>query len=377
MLKKVLVVDDERGVRESMRMLLKDYYQVAVAASGSEAIAVLKDVQPDVVLLDLRMPDMSGIDVLQSIKAIDPNIEVILVTAYATVDTARKALRLGAFDYLTKPFDPQELESIVRRGLERRIDTLRRSATLEAIQQDYRTLRQEVELAKHQMHTHVRDTIYALLMSLELRDAYSGKHSMAVLWLVDQFALQLGITPEERNRTRRAALVHDLGKIGIPEDILNKPEPLSPADQQVMHTHPRLSEEIITNVEALADLGPIVRAHHERWDGNGYPDGLSDEAIPWQSQVLAICDTVHAMSSERCYRSRLPEHIIRRELAAQRGRQFNPAYVDAMLAGTLISDIHSAENAGKMVLTSQQIRQVLGEPTPPEPGISTLLATLL
>jgi len=367
MLKKVLVVDDERGVRDSIRMLLKAKYEVSVAASGTEAVTQLAEIQPEVVLLDMRMPDMTGIEVLQRIKAIDPSIEVILVTAYATVDTARKALRLGAFDYLTKPFDPQELESIVQRALERRTDNLRRSATLEAIQQDYRTLRQEVEMAKHQMVTHVRDTIYALLMSLELRDAYSGQHSMAVLWLADQFAIKLDLSPEDRNRLRRAALVHDLGKIGIPEDILNKPEPLSPSDQQIMQTHSRLSEEIITNVEALADLGPIVRAHHERWDGNGYPDQLVGDAIPPHSQMLAICDTVHAMSSVRCYRSRLPEHVIRRELMAQRGRQFKPEFVDAMLACTLISEIHQAENSGNMVLTSQQIRLVLGEQIPGEP----------
>ncbi len=216
MLKKVLVVDDERGVRESMRMLLKDDYQVSIASNGRDAIALLGKVQPDVVLLDLRMPDMNGIDVLQSIKAVDPNIEVILVTAYATVDTARKALLLGAFDYLTKPFDPRELQSIVRRGIDHREDTLRRTASLEAILQDYRALRQEVEMDKFQILNHVRDTIYALLMTLEMRDAYSGQHSMAVLWLVDQFTIILGIHPEERNRLRRAALVHDLGKIGIP-----------------------------------------------------------------------------------------------------------------------------------------------------------------
>ncbi|MHB9130158.1 MAG: HD domain-containing phosphohydrolase [Armatimonadota bacterium] len=358
---KVLVVDDERGVRESIRMLLKDQFDVTLAVNGRDAITKLAEVNPDIVLLDLRMPDMSGIEVLQNVKAKDPHIEVILVTAYATVDTARKALRLGAFDYITKPFNPHELEGIVRRGIERRLDALRRSATLEAIQQDYHTLRKEVEMAKHQMATYVRDTVYALLMSLELRDAYSGQHSMAVLWLVDQFSQQLGLTTEDRYRVKRAALVHDLGKIGIPEDILNKPEPLTPTDRQTLQQHPVLSAEIISNVEALADLAPIVRAHHERWDGTGYPDALKGNDIPWHAQVLAVCDVVHAMSSDRCYRSRLPEREIRRELLAQRGRQFKGEYVDAMLASNLITDIHTAEDAGQMVLTSQQIRQVLDE----------------
>lgn len=358
---KVLVVDDERGVRESIRMLFKTSYEVSLACNGTEALAKLAEVQPDVVLLDLRMPDMSGIEVLQNIKAKDPHVEVILVTAYATVDTARKALRLGAFDYITKPFNPQELDGIVRRGIERRLDVLRRSATLEAIQQDYQSLRKEVDMAKHQMATHVRDTIYALLMSLELRDAYSGQHSMAVLWMVDHFAQQLNLSAVDRGRLKRAALVHDLGKIGIPEDILNKPEPLTPADLAVMQQHPILSAEIIGNVEALANLAPIVRAHHERWDGRGYPDRLAEDEIPWQAQVLSLCDTVHAMSSDRCYRARLQESVIRRELQAQRGRQFRPAYVDAMLEGSLIADIFRAEDSGKMVLASQQIRLVLDE----------------
>lgn len=361
MQKKVLVVDDERGVRESIRMLLKDQYDVALASNGKEAIAQLIDTHPDVVLLDLRMPDMSGIEVLQNIKAQDPHVEVILVTAYATVDTARKALRLGAFDYITKPFNPFELEAIVRRGVERRMDVLRRSATLEAIQQDYQSLRQEVDMAKHRIATHVRDTVYALLMSLELRDAYSGQHSMAVLWLTDQFSQLLGVSPEERSRLKRAALVHDLGKIGVPEEILNKPEHLTPAERAAMQQHPILSAEIISTVEALADLAPIVRSHHEQWGGKGYPDGLAGEEIPWQSQVLALCDTVHAMSSTRCYRARLPEHTIRTELLAQRGHQFKPEYVDLLLTSTLITEIHQAEDSGKTVLTRQQIRQVLDE----------------
>lgn len=356
---KVLLVDDERGVRASMRMLLKDKYELGQAANGAEALEQLVQFRPDVVLLDLRMPDMSGIEVLQHIKAHDSYIEVILVTAYATVDTARKALLLGAFDYLTKPFNPQELESIVKRAFEHREEALERTAALAAIQQDYKSLLSEVESAKTRMATHVRDTIYALLMSLELRDAYSGQHSMAVLWLVDRFSAHLKISEAERHNLRRAALVHDLGKIGVPEIILNKPDPLTASDRAALQLHPILSADIISKVEALADLVPIVRSHHEYWDGNGYPDGLRGAEIPWQSTILAICDTVHAMSSNRCYRARLPEHIIRKELLAQRGRQFNSDYVDAMLASTLIQEIHKAEDDGMTVLTRQQIRDVL------------------
>ena len=358
-LKKVLIVDDERGVRESIRMFLKGSYEVKTAANGTEAMACLIEMQPDIVLLDLRMPDMSGIEVLKNIKSIDPTVEVIIVTAYATVDTARKALRLGAFDYITKPFNPQELITIVQRGIERRLDGISRTETLEAIKQDYQSLRSEVDLAKLRIVNHVRDTIYALLMSLELRDAYSGQHSMAVLWLVDQFSAHLGIGAEDRDRLKRAALVHDLGKIGVPEEILNKPGSLSASDLVSLQQHPVLSAEIISKVEALEDLAPIVRSHHERWDGTGYPAHLAGDAIPWQAQVLAVCDTVHAMSSNRCYRARLPEMMIRKELLAQRGRQFNPIYVDAMLATTLIPEIHQAEDTGITILTRQQIRQVL------------------
>lgn len=356
---KVLIVDDERGVRASMRMLLKEKYELCQAANGTEALEQMVQFRPEVVLLDLRMPDMSGIEVLQGIKAHDSDIEVILVTAYATVDTARKALLLGAFDYLTKPFNPQELESIVKRAFEHRKESLERTASLAAIQQDYQSLLGEVESAKLQMATHVRDTIYALLMSLELRDAYSGQHSMAVLWLVDRFSAHLKISEIERHNLRRAALVHDLGKIGVPEIILNKQEPLTASDRAALQLHPILSADIICKVEALADLVPIVRSHHEYWDGNGYPDGLRGTDIPWQSTILAICDTVHAMSSNRCYRARLPEHIIRKELLAQRGRQFNSDFVDEMLSSTLIQEIHKAEDDGMTVLTRQQIRDVL------------------
>lgn len=358
---KVLVVDDERGVRESIRILLKWQYEVTLAMNGRDAIAKFPQVNPDVVLLDLRLGDMNGIDVLQNIKSQDPDVEVILVTAYASMETARKALHLGAFDYITKPYDLNELQKMVALGVERREKTRRNSVIMETIQHDLTTLRREVESAKSRISLHVRDTIFALLTSLEMRDAYSGQHSMAVLWLADHFAQFLGLPTEARVRLKRAALVHDLGKIGIPEDILNKPDPLSGNDLLTMQHHPVLSAELISTVGALSDLAPIVRAHHERWDGQGYPDKLSAEQIPWEAQILAICDAVHAMSGDRCYRTRLPEHVIRRELIAQRGRQFKPEFVDMMLASTLIREIYQAEDAGTMVLTPQQIRQVLDD----------------
>ncbi len=359
--KKVLVVDDEHGVRESIRMLLKYGYNVTLAINGADAIAKFPHVKPDVVILDLKMPDMSGIEVLQHLKLCDPAVEVILLTAFATVDTARKALVLGAFDYLTKPPNPRELEDIITRAIERREATMRHSETLESISREFQVLREEVEGAKLRMATHVRDTVYALLMSLQLRDAYSGHHSMAVMWLVDRFSVRLGLTSAERTSIRRAALVHDLGKIGLPEEILNNPESLASSDIVVMQSHPILSAEIISNVEALADLVPIVRAHHEHWDGHGYPHQLSGDQIPWQAQILALCDTIHAMSSNRCYRTRLPDSVIRRELEAQIGRQFNPGYTEAILMTTLIEEIYHVEDNGQTILTSQQVRQVLDE----------------
>jgi putative two-component system response regulator len=361
MLSKVLVVDDEHGVRESIRMLLKGSYDVTLAINGHDAIAKLPQVQPEIVLLDLRMPDMTGIEVLEALKTLDPSVEVILVTAYATVDTARKALRLGAFDYITKPFNPAELDAIVRRAIEHRNEQLLRSAKLEAMEQGYLSLRREVEEAKTQLATHVRDTVFVLLRSLEVRDAYSGQHSMAVLWLVDQFAAYLGMSATARQEIRRAALVHDLGKIGIPEDILNKPGPLIASEWAAMKNHPVLSSEIICSVEALSSLAPIVRAHHERWDGTGYPAGLAGDEIPTAAQVLAICDTVHAMSSDRCYRTRLPEAVVRRELLDQRGRQFNADLVEALLASPLLSEVTLAIENGKLTFNSEQVREVLGE----------------
>ena len=358
-LKRVLIVDDERGVRESIKMLLKSSYEVDLATSGTEAISKLVEFKPDVVLLDLRMPDMNGIEVLQNIKNLDKDVEVILVTAYATVDTARKALRLGAFDYLTKPFNPHELETIVSRGIERRDDVLTRSATMEAIQHDYQSLRSEVDTAKMRIATHVRDTVYALLMSLELRDAYSGQHSMAVLWLVDQLSEHLKIGTKDRYILMRAALVHDLGKIGVPEEILNKFTPLTAEERRELQQHPVLSAEIISTVAALSDLVPIIRAHHENWDGSGYPDGLAGDEIPWQAQILSICDAIHAMSSNRSYRKRLPESAIRNELQTQSGRQFNPEYVKLLLSLPLIGQIYQTEDNGKNVLSKEQILEVL------------------
>lgn len=358
---KVLIVDDERGVREAIRMLLKEKYHVATAASGTEGIASVSTFLPDVVLLDLRIPDIPGIEILRHIKSHDPLIEVILVTAYATMETARKAVRLGAFDYITKPFNPTELEAIVERAYQKRADELVRLAMLESYQQNYQSLRAEVDEAKNQIITHAHETIYALLTSLELRDKYSGQHSMAVLQLVDQFCRMTGTNHEDRLRLKRAALVHDLGKIGISEDILNKPEPLLPSERQAMQQHPILSVEIISNVQVLADLVPIVRSHHERWDGGGYPNHLRGEEIPREALILALCDTIHAMSSKRCYRGSLPTDHIIRELRDQRGKQFNPDDVDAIIDTDIITDVFLYEKMDELTLTSQNVRLVLNE----------------
>ncbi len=366
MRKKILVVDDERDSCEPIGLLLAPEYTVQLAFTGKDALLRFTEDPPDVVLLDLKMPGMDGLDVLRQLKHRDPDVEVIMLTGYASMETVRHALVLGAFDYLIKPPSLRELQDCIARAVIRRVANLQRAALLVSLQHDHQTLTRELEQARVRMISQVHETVYALLKSLQLRDAYSGYHSMAVMWLINRFAWQLHLTHEERTHLRCAALVHDLGKIALPEDILNKPEPLLPSDIEILQSHPLLSVEIISSVAALAELVPTVRAHHEQWDGQGYPDHLVGEAIPWQAQLLALCDTVHAMSSTRCYRARQPESLIRRELDLQRGRQFNPDYVDAMLACSLIEEIVQAESQGATLLSAQQIRQVLdgNEPTP-------------
>jgi HD-GYP domain-containing protein (c-di-GMP phosphodiesterase class II) len=198
-----------------------------------------------------------------------------------------------------------------------------------------RIVADQIERAQQQARTHALElqagATSTLLAAVGARDGYTGEHSRAVLELAVAVADRLGLDEAALDQVRQAALLHDVGKIAIPDDILNKPGPLTPEEWEVMRTHPIISEGIATDAGGLEQLAPVLRAEHERWDGAGYPDGLAGEQIPLASRITFVCDAYHAMTSDRPYRAALPLDAAREQIAAGAGTQFCPSSAQALL----------------------------------------------
>jgi putative nucleotidyltransferase with HDIG domain len=328
---RVLIVDDELGPRESFRMILGGKYDLDILESGLEAVRRIERQEPDIVLLDIKMPEIDGIEVLSRIKANHPHVEVAMITAYATLDTAKRAIDLGAMGYLTKPFSREEVEELVERGIERRRRWESAERQIADLQAQTQALAEELERMQGQLKTDYQQTVTTILKLLEARDEYTGHHCMAVGRMVRDLASAFEFPADTIEVLEQAAVVHDLGKMKTPEHILRKPGPLDADEWVILRQHPILSAELISEAKFLEPVIPAVRHHHERHDGSGYPDGLAGTAIPLPARIISVCDSIHAMASHRPYRDALaPERIIE-ELLRARGSQFDPDVVNLAL----------------------------------------------
>ncbi len=304
---KFLIAEDEPAVRSLIQSVLeeRDYRDISVAPDGQEAMDRLTALRPDILITDLKMPRMDGEELSRRALKIQPDLTILVTTGNGTIESAVRMVQNGVFDYITKPFSIDTLLARVERGVER----TRSLAELHG----------------------VREVIEALMAALESKDIYLKGHSRRVSRLCGFMATKLG-WPRKRVRLLEcAALVHDVGKIGIREDVLNKPGPLTSSEMDLMRRHPQVSREILRPVTYLQEALPDVLHHHERYDGGGYPDGLAGEAIPIGARIISICDSYDAMASDRAYRAAMPEDEIRKVLMRLRGSQFDPALVDLFL----------------------------------------------
>lgn len=311
----VLVVDDDDLARETLRFVLEDGgYLVHTAASGAEALRVLERERIDVVLSDIFMPGMNGFDLLQQMRERAPDVPVILITGYGNIEMAREALRRGASDFITKPYNAHEVPIVIERNLMRHsllVDQMRHYENV--VQKSYRA------------------TLDALLAALNIRDTETEGHSERVAAYTMAMATRLGLSAQELHAIELGALLHDIGKIGVPDSILYKPGPLTPEEWEVMKQHPVIGYQMCVKVEALRPAAPIVLHHHERWDGKGYPHGLAGEAIPLGARIFAIADALDAMTSDRPYRKALSFAQARDEIVRCSGQQFDPHMVELFL----------------------------------------------
>lgn len=344
---KLLIVDDEQVIREILTERLSQAgYVCEAAVNAPDALARMRDRGPfSLVLSDIDMPGETGISLLQKIKATDPDVEVVMVTGVVDVDTAVQTIRLGANDYITKPFNLDEVVLTVERTLEKQrlvrenreyqhaleVKVEERTAEVRRKSAEVERLYKELKTAFEQIRSTYDTTLEALMEALDMRDTETQGHSRRVSEYTVTVARQLGVTEPELTQVRWGALLHDVGKIGVPDAILRKPGKLTPEEWIEMRKHPELGRRILSTIKFLDGAIPIVYCHQERFDGTGYPRGLQGEQIPLGARIFAVVDTLDAMTMNRPYRKALPYETAYEEVVRFSGTQFDPRVVEAFL----------------------------------------------
>jgi len=354
----ILVVDDDLGPRESLRMILKPVYPVLTADTGLEALQIIKTRKVDLVTLDLRLPGIPGIEVLKEIKKTNADVEVIIVTGFGSLTTAVEALRYGAMDFISKPFNVAEILSIVTKSMERRSfnlkikDLLQRVKTqhllglegggeaLENLEKSllapppgWQTPGKPSEplfppdfVPRPRVAVDCMDFFKVLVYILESKEPYTCGHSERVSFYAEILAQDLNLSSEERSSLQLATLLHDIGKIGLSNRLLEKAH-LSQGESLDIRRHPIQGVHLIEALSFPPAVTAAIRHHHERWDGKGYPDGLAEKEIPLLARIINLADSYDAMTTDRPYRSGLACPNVQEEILKNSGAQFDPEIV--------------------------------------------------
>ena len=351
----LLIVDDERGPRESLRMILSGSYDITTAENGTDALDLIRTTAIDLVTLDLNMPGMKGDELMRTIRAEFPQTEIIIITGCSSIETAVEGIRHGVFDYLTKPFDVVQVTASVQRAIERRQGRSRMSGLLDELG---RILESEGEADR--LHAHLETTQLApgalraliepetkgsrrkrgeldaprtieflevLAETIESHDLFMRGHARRVAFYADVLAGALCLSLDERKQIRIAAFLHDIGKVGTPRGVLAGDVIPDPERGKAVHSHPTIGERLLLPLDLDASISTIVRHHHERFDGAGYPDGIAGEDIPLAARIICITDAFDAMSCERPYRPARTREEALEELIRESGKQFDPNLV--------------------------------------------------
>jgi len=332
---RILIVDDEQAYVDLLARFLQSigYRNVRTTTSPFDVAQLVIDFDPDLILLDLRMRGMDGIAVMQQLEPYTSRfyLPILVLTGDISEEAKRASLSSGARDFLNKPFDLTEVRLRIENLLETRFLHLE-------LQEQNALLEQRVRERTRELEDTRKEVLERLSIVADYRDDATGRHTRRVSALSGALARRLGIDEAEAETLRLASALHDIGKIGIPDDILLKPGPLLPEEAALMRTHTLIGARMLAGSRSrlLQVAETIAQGHHERWDGTGYPQGLSGEQIPLAARIVCLADFVDALGSDRPYRSAWDPANVREEVGHQRGRQFDPAVVDAYFA--LIED---------------------------------------
>ncbi len=320
MKKIILIVDDDRLTLSTAQNLLGDEYKVVAVNSGRQAYKYLERHVPDLILLDINMPEISGFEVMKSLQADERwrKIPVIFLTADRSVETEIECFRVGAYDFISKPFEPQIMMSRIKSTIE-----------LDGYRKD---LQRRLDEKTKEMERVTIQAIMTVANTVDAKDDYTKGHSMRVAAYSEILAQRLGWSEEDIQNIYYVAMLHDVGKIGVPDAVLNKPFKLTDLEFRLIKGHTIMGAEILKDFKMFPNVSIGAKYHHERYDGKGYPEGLKGESIPLVARVIGLVDSYDAMTSNRVYRRRLNDNIVMEELEKGKGSQWDPELVDIFVA---------------------------------------------
>jgi putative nucleotidyltransferase with HDIG domain len=330
---KILVVDDEEAIREVISTLLEAQgYACTVCSNGRLALEAFRRDSFDLVLSDIVMPEMDGLKLLGELRQEDPDVPVIMVTAMHDISIALEAIRAGAYDYILKPFEKDQLHLSVRRALEHRQLVIENRTYQSDLEHLVAERTQQLSIALQDLEQSYDYTLEALGGALDAKDAETEGHCQRVTAFTITIAKAMDVDKGLLRQFARGAFLHDIGKMGVPDQILRKPGPLTPEEREIMRKHCAIGFAVLERIPFLKEAAEIVLSHQECFDGSGYPRGLKGEEIPLGARIFAVADTLDAMISDRPYRKALPITAARDEIRRYSGTQFDPQVVKVFLA---------------------------------------------
>ena len=316
----VVVDDDVMNLKMAGTILSKHNMRVTALKSGAALLDYVKTNRPDLILLDIRMPEMDGFETMTLLKEVlpaDESIPVIFLTADENRESETRGLELGAMDFIKKPFVPEVLVLRVRHTIE----LVRLQRNLEA----------EVEKKTQENEALSLHVVQTLAQAIDAKDTYTNGHSGRVAEYSKEIAKRYGYSVKQQDEIYMMGLLHDVGKIGVPDAVINKPGRLNDEEFEQIKKHPVLGDKILKKIREMPKLAIGARWHHERYDGTGYPDGLAGKDILEEARIIAVADSYDAMTSNRSYRGFLPQEKVREEIEKGKGTQFDPVFADIML----------------------------------------------
>jgi putative two-component system response regulator len=329
---RILIVDDEETIRLALRKFLRSRgYEVDIAGSGDQALEALEGSSFSLMLCDVRMPGMTGVQVVPQARAKDQDLAIIMLTAVNDAATATEVLSSGASDYLMKPVELADLQQAVDRALQKRAEQIERRRVDTLIREEVALRTAELEREKEALRLMSVSIAETLINAMEAKDVYLRGHSQRVAELAGELADEMGLDQTISEDLRVAGRLHDVGKIGIRESVLNKPGRLTAEEFEHVKRHVQIGLDILAPLFHLKTPLKYVQHHHEHWDGAGYPHNLAGEDIPLGARILCVADTFDALTSKRAYREPMEPMAALAHLEVDVGKQFDPCVYDALV----------------------------------------------